>query len=185
MRLGRLVVGAHPAGLVEEDDALAQRGDDRLVALLGGPASGLGLAGVGQLGAHDDPSGGQGVVVDQRVDGDQHVDFGPVLAAVAVLARARGRPRCRCGWRDTTAPMDMPGHLLLGPAVDGLGRLVPALDPAVGVDADDGVRHVGDQAGPVAVGGLGRPALRHVADDHLVGGLAGPGGADAGDLHDR
>ena len=76
-----------------------------------------------------------------------------------------------------------PGHLLLRPSVDGLGGLVPALDLAVGIDTDDGVGDVGDQAGPIAVGGLGRLALGHVAGDDLVGRLTGPGGADAGELH--
>ena len=45
----------------------------------------------------------------------------------------------------TTAPIDRPAHLASDPAVDDLGRLVPALDLAVGVDADDGVGHLGDQ----------------------------------------
>ena len=180
--LGGLVVGAHPAGVVEEDDPLAQRGDHGLVALLGGPAAGLGLACVGQLGDHDHPAGGEGVVVDERVDRHQHVDGGAVLATVAALAALdQGRAVGAVGG-DHRAD-GVPGHLLLGPSVDDLGGLVPALDAAVGVDADDGVRDVGHQAGPVAGGGLGGPALRHVAQDGLVGRLAAPGGADAGELH--
>ncbi len=83
---GRLVVGGDVAELVEEHDALAERGHHRLVALLGGPAAGLGLAGVGELGAHHHPARRLGVVVDERVDGDQDVDLGAVLAAVGPLA---------------------------------------------------------------------------------------------------
>ena len=95
------------------------------------------------------------------------LEYGGALGAVGGYNRTDRQPR----------------YLLLLPAVDGFGGLVPTLDLAVGVDTDDGVGDVGHQAGPVTVGRLGRPALGHVAGDDLVGRFAGPGGADAGELH--
>ena len=76
------------------------------------------------------------------------------------------------------------GDFIFLPSVDGLGRLVPALDLPFGADTDDGVGDVRHQAGPVAVGRFGLPPLGDVPGDELVRGLPGPGGADAGDLHD-
>ena len=88
-----------------------KRGDDRLVALLGGTAAGLGLACVGEFGAHDDPAGGLRVVVDQRVDRHQHVDRRAVLAVVGVLAASR-MAALSVRLAVTTAPMDMPATSL-------------------------------------------------------------------------
>ena len=156
---GGLVVGRDLAVLVEEHDPLAERGHHGLVALLGGPAAGLGLAGIGELGAHHHPARRLGVVVDEGVDRHQDVDLGAVLAAVGALAALE----------HGGAVGAVGGHhggdgqardLLLGPAVECAGGLVPALDPAVGVDTDDGVGDVGHQAGPVPVGGLGGAAAR-------------------------
>ena len=180
---GRLVVGVDVAELVEEHDALAQRGHHRLVPLLGGPPAGLGLACIGQLGAHHDPARRLGVVVDEGVDGDQDLDLRAVLAAVDPLAPLEDGGAVGAVGGDHGTDRHA-GDFIFLPSVDGLGRLVPALDLPVGVDTDDGVGDVGHQAGPVAVGRFGRPALGDVPGDELVRGLPGPGGADAGDLHD-
>ena len=59
-------------------------------------------------------------------------------------------------------------------AVDQLRGVVPALDPAVGVDADDRVGHVLDEVRLVAQRGLGALAVGEVAQDHLEGVLALP-----------
>ena len=59
-------------------------------------------------------------------------------------------------------------------AVDQLGGAVPALDPAVRVDADDRVGDVLDEVRLVAQRGFGALAVGEVAQDHLVRVLALP-----------
>ncbi len=175
-------MGADVAELVEQHDAFAEGGHHRLVALFGGPAPRLGLTGIGELGAHHHPARRLELVVDERVDGDQDVDLRAVLAAVGSLAALEhcGAVGAVGGDHRADGKAD---HLILCPPVNGLGRLVPALDGPVGLDTDDRIRDMGDQAGTVAVGRLGRSAFGHVTGDDLVGGLAGPAGPNAGDLH--
>ena len=180
---GRFVVRGDLARLVEEHDALAQRRHDRLVALLRRAAACFRLARIGELGADHDPTRRLGVVVDEGVDRHHHVDRRPVLSAVTALPPLEHRRAVGPVGGDHRGD-GVADHLLLRPPVDRFGRLVPTLDLAVGVDTDDRVGHVGDEARPVAVGSFGRSTLRDVAHDDLEGRSAAPAGPDARDLHD-
>ena len=169
--------------VVADDDPLLEGRDHRGVALLERATRGLRATALGDVGADGHRTGDLLVLVEHLGHRDPDLEQRAVRLAVHGL-ELTGRLDAEPGVGADDVRELPADHRVAGPAVHLLGRGVPAVDAAVGVETDDRVGDVLHQLGLVAQRGFGLLAHREVTQDHLVRGTAVPLGADAERLDD-